>query len=166
MASDAERLVGEPATATPGARLVPGRTRRALAGARTRILAAFVVLLTCSTVVSVIGIYELLLVRTSDRVNASLRQEVDEFRQLARGIDPNTGQPFGDDLEGIFRLYRARNVPGEGETVVMFAGGREFDTLSGTRGGRVSFGQEAADRWMRLRSDDGGELEAPTATVR
>ena len=43
-----------------------------------------------STVVSVVAIYELLLVRTGDRVNASLRQEVDEFRQLAHGIDPAT----------------------------------------------------------------------------
>ena len=144
----------------------PADLRRLLGGVRTRILSAFVILIAFSTVVSVVGIYELLLVRTSDRVNASLQQEVDEFRQLSRGVDPQTGRPFGDDLEGIFRLYRQRNVPGEGEIVVMFSEGRVFDTLSGTRGGRVSFGAEAASRWMRLRASDGGELETPTATVR
>src|SRR5688572_18289875 len=104
--------------------------RRLLGGVRTRILSAFVVLMVFSTIVSVIGIYEVLLVRTSDRVNASLRQEVDEFRQLSRGVDPSSGRPFGDDLEGIFGLYRQRNVPGEGEIVLMFLKGRLFDTLS------------------------------------
>src|SRR5918998_4630414 len=117
--------------------------RRLLRGTRTRILAAFLVLMACSTAVSVIGIYELLLVRTSDRVNASLRQEVEEFRQLADGIDPASGRPFGDDLEGIFRLYHQRNVPGPGEIVVMFSNGRVFDTISGTRGGRISLSDRA-----------------------
>ena len=118
--------------------------RRLFAGARTRILAAFIMLLAASTAVSVIGIYELLLVRTSDRVNASLRQEVDEFRQLSRGVDPQTGRPFGDDLEGIFRVYRERDVPREGEIVVIFSEGRLFDTLSGP-----------ARRTGRLRSEHG-----------
>jgi two-component system, OmpR family, sensor kinase len=54
--------------------------RRVLGGARTRILAAFVVLMTFSTVVSVIAIYELLIVRVDDRLEASLRQEVDRPR--------------------------------------------------------------------------------------
>jgi hypothetical protein len=33
-------------------------------------------------------------------VNASLRQEVEEFRQLARGTDPATGKPFRGQLHG------------------------------------------------------------------
>ena len=142
------------------------RLRRLLGGARTRILAAFVILMVCSTAVSVVAIYELLLVRTSERVTASLRQEVDEFRQLARGTDPSTGRPFGDDLEGIFRLYRQRNVPGEGETVVMFSRGRVFDTLSAARGGRPSLDDDVTARWAGLERAEGGELETPTATLR
>src|SRR5688572_21465404 len=95
--------------------------RRAFTGARTRILGAFIILLAASTAVSVVAIRELLLVRTSDRVNASLRQEVEEFRQLARGVDPRTSQPFGDDLERIFSVYEDRNVPGAGEIVLMYS---------------------------------------------
>ena len=150
-----------PAVTEPG-----GRLRRLLGGARTRILAAFVILMAFSTVVSAVAIYELLLVRTGERVNASLRQEVDEFRQLAGGIDPNTGKRFGDDLEGIFRLYRDRNVPGEGEIVVMFSEGKVFDTLSGTRGGPVNFSAETISSWSSLRRTAGGELKTPTGTVR
>jgi two-component system OmpR family sensor kinase len=147
-------------------RRLPAFIRRGLAGARTRILAAFVILLTFSTAVSVIAIYEVLIVRTSDRVNASLRQEVDEFRQLARGTNPQTRRPFGNDLEAIFSLYKRRNVPGAGESVVMFIGGRLFDTpLSGTRGGRPSLGNEAA-RLAQLKTATAGELETGTGTVR
>jgi two-component system OmpR family sensor kinase len=164
MAGEAEPLAREH-FGEPRQRRLPGWLRRGLAGARTRILAAFVILLTCSTVVSVIGIYELLLVRTSDRVNASLRQEVEEFRQLAGGDDPATGEPFGDDLEGIFRLYKERNIPGEGEIVVMFLQGRVFDTISKTRGGRVSLGEQAR-AFSSLRRSQGGEIETATETVR
>ena len=69
--------------------------RRIFGGARTRILAAFVVLMAFSTVVSVIAIYEVLVVRADDRLDAALQQEVEEFRRLASGIDPDTGKPFG-----------------------------------------------------------------------
>ena len=84
---------------------------RLLGGTRTRILAAFVILMAFSTFVSVLAIYELLLVRTSDRVNASLRQEVEEFRQLSGGIDPATGKAFGDDVEAIFRSTASATSP-------------------------------------------------------
>jgi signal transduction histidine kinase len=139
--------------------------RRLFAGARTRILAAFIMLLAASTVVSVIGIRELLLVRTSDRVNASLRQEVDEFRRLARGVDPATSRPFGDDLERIFSVYKARNVPGAGEIVLMYSQGRLFDTISDLRGGRVDLSGQS-DRWARLTGTENGEVQTATAEVR
>jgi two-component system OmpR family sensor kinase len=150
------------ADAEPGA----GRFRRAFRSARTRILAAFVILLAFSTLVSVLAIQELLTVRTSDRIDASLRQEIEEFRALASGRDPRTGRPFGEDLEGIFRLYRQRNVPSEGEVVVMFEDGRLFDEpVSGARGGRASLGAEVP-RWARLTRPEQGELETTTETVR
>ena len=106
------------------------RIRRIFGGARTRILAAFVVLMAFSTVVSVIAIYEVLVVRADDRLDAALQQEVEEFRQLASGINPANGTPFEDDLEAIFRLYEQRNVLGRGETIVMFVDGRFFDDHS------------------------------------
>ncbi|MDA0170761.1 ATP-binding protein [Solirubrobacter taibaiensis] len=141
------------------------RIRRIFGGARTRILAAFVVLMAFSTVVSVIAIYEVLVVRADDRLDASLRQEVEEFRQLASGRDPDDGRAFGDELEKIFDLYQDRNVPGAGETIVMFADGRYYDELSGGVGGRLALGGET-DRWAKLREPESGEVETPTETIR
>src|SRR5688500_12584822 len=102
-----------------------------------------------STVVSVIAIYEVLVVRADDRLDASLQQEIEEFRALAQGIDPNSGDAFGDDLEGIYELYEQRNVPGRGETVAMFIDGKFFDDHSRSVGGRVNLRNET--RLARVR---------------
>lgn len=135
-----------------------GLRRRIFGGARTRILAAFVVLMAFSTVVSVVAIYEVLVVRADDRLDESLRQEVEEFRQLASVSD-------GGSLATLFRLYEARNVLAPDETVVMFVDGRFFKSISGGRGGRLSLGGESA-RWAALRQPERGEVETPTETVR
>ena len=83
-----------------------------LRGARTRILAAIVTLLVFSTLLSVLAIRQLLLGRTADRVDASLTQEVDEFRELVGGRNPADGTPFRGRLRLIFDTYLRRNVPG------------------------------------------------------
>ena len=139
--------------------------RRVLGGARTRILAAFVVLMAFSTVVSMIGIYEVLAVRAGDRLDASLNQEIEEFRVLSRGIDPTDGRPFGNDLGGIFALYRVRNVPGDGEVIVMFVNGRPLQPLTKARGGQLNLAAQMP-RWARLERASRGEFETPTETVR
>jgi signal transduction histidine kinase len=118
-----------------------------------------------SSLVSGIAIYEALGARAIDRLDDSLRQEVEEFRQLAAGIDPEDGQPFGDDLEGIFELYRERNVPATGEVVLMFLDGRLFDTVSPTRGGQPNVRAEHA-RWARLTQAARGDVQTPTETAR
>ena len=92
-----------------------------LASARARVLAAFVVLLLLAEVAAVVAQRQILLARTGDRVDDSLVQEVDEFRQLVRqGNNPETGEPFGDDVEAIFDVFLQRNVPGEGEAIFTF----------------------------------------------
>jgi signal transduction histidine kinase len=142
-----------------------GLRRRIFGGARTRILAAFVVLMAFSTAVSVIAIYEVLVVRADDRLDAALQQEVEEFRSLASGDDPDTGRPFGPNLQAIFDLFLRRNVPGPGETILMFLEGRYYDERSSVGGGRLTLGGEA-ERWAKLRRPESGEVETPTETIR
>jgi two-component system OmpR family sensor kinase len=101
--------------------------RRLLAGARTRVLLAFVVLLALSTVASTIALRQILLARAGERVEQALVQEVGEFRALARrGVDPSTGEPFGDDVERLFDVFRQRNVPIEGEALFSFVDGKPY----------------------------------------
>jgi two-component system OmpR family sensor kinase len=106
------------------------RERRLFAGARTRILASYVILLLFSTVVSIVALREVLLARAGERVDDALVQEIGELRRLARdGRDPRTGEPFGDDVGAIFDVFLARNVPSEGEAFYTYLDGE----LQGTR---------------------------------
>jgi signal transduction histidine kinase len=103
--------------------------RHLLRSARTRILLAFIVLLTASTLVSAIALREILQTRSAERVERSLDQEVKEFRTLARaGRNPLTGRPFGGDVQAIFDVYLQRNVPSAGEAVFTFLDGQRNKT--------------------------------------
>jgi two-component system, OmpR family, sensor kinase len=105
----------------------PGR-RRFFASARARILASYLVLLLFSTVVGTIVLREVLLARAGERVDDALVQETEEFRRLAQdGRNPRTGDPFGDDVRAIFRVFLSRNVPGEREAFYTYADGEPHD---------------------------------------
>jgi two-component system, OmpR family, sensor kinase len=101
--------------------------RRLLAGARTRVLLAFVVLLALSTVASTVALRQILRARAGDRVEQALVQEVGEFRRLTDdGRNPFTGKPFGDDIESLFDVFLARNVVVAGEDVFAFVDGKFY----------------------------------------
>jgi two-component system, OmpR family, sensor kinase len=105
----------------------PGR-RRFFASARARILASYLILLLFSTVVGTIVLREVLLARAGERVDDALVQETEEFRRLAEdGRNPRTGDPFGDDVRAIFRVFLSRNVPGEREAFYTYAAGEPHD---------------------------------------
>ena len=88
-------------------------------------LLAFVVLLALSTLASTLALRQLLLARAGERVEQALVQEVDEFRRLvANGRNPLTGEPFGGDLEALFDVFLARNVPSREEAIFTFVEGR------------------------------------------
>ncbi|MEZ5263582.1 MAG: HAMP domain-containing sensor histidine kinase [Acidimicrobiales bacterium] len=73
-------------------------------------------LLLASTIALSIGADRaILLNRLDERIDRELTQEVDELRRLAGGVDPDTGQPFGDDVAAVFDTFFDRNVPAEDE---------------------------------------------------
>jgi two-component system OmpR family sensor kinase len=136
-----------------------------LRGARTRILAAFVTLLAFSTVLSVLAIRQLLLVRTADRVDAALTQEIDEFRTIVRGRNPADGTPFRGRLKLIFDTYLRRNVPGEGEALLGYVNGRLYGVDSSARSAPLP-DSARPERWATLTRSERGDLETQVGTVR
>jgi len=141
-----------------------GWQRRLVSGARTRILAAFVVLLATSTVVSTMALREILQARVGERVERSLVQEVEEFRTLARqGNNPLTGEPFGGDVKAIFDVYFQRNVPAEGEAVFTFIDGMP-DQTTAVVGRRQLF--EAITSLARISATRRGDIETSQGDVR
>jgi two-component system, OmpR family, sensor kinase len=142
-----------------------GRFGVLLRGARTRILAAFVILLAFSTLLSVLAIRQVLLVRTADRVDAALNQEVDEFRTLVQGNNPADGTPFAGRLRLIFDTFFSRNVPGAGETLVAYVEGSPYKVESPGSGGAIPEGAHPP-RWATLERPERGNIETPVGTVR
>jgi two-component system, OmpR family, sensor kinase len=107
-----------------------GETKRPrfFSSARARILASYLILLLFSTAVGTIVLREVLLARAGERVDDALVQEIDEFRRLAKvGYNPETAEPFGDDMRAIFRVFLERNVPGEAEAFYTYVDGNDYD---------------------------------------
>jgi two-component system, OmpR family, sensor kinase len=93
------------------------------------VLAAYLILLVFSTLVSLFALRGILISRAGERVDDALVQETREFRRLAgEGRDPRTGEPFGGDVKAIFDVFLSRNVPGDGEAFFTFVRGRPYLT--------------------------------------
>jgi len=138
--------------------------RQLLRGARTRILAAFIVLLGASTLASTVALREILQARADERLASSLEQEVEEFRRLAaEGRNPLTGEPFGGNVGAIFDVYFQRNVPVAGEAVFTFVDGRRDQTSSTDLRPEVVSG---VGRLAGITASTRGEIELPDGEVR
>jgi two-component system, OmpR family, sensor kinase len=114
-----------PPSAPPAAESQPERQDwyRAVRSVRTRILAAYVVLIALSAAVAIVGVRSLLLSQLEQRVQESLEQEIREFDQLVTdGVDPRTGKQFRT-VSAVFEVYLDRNVPSQEEALVTFLDG-------------------------------------------
>lgn len=108
--------------------------RRRTSSVRVRILGWYVVLLGVSLVAALFLQRTFLIQLAESEAERALDQELDEFRQLVGGVDPDTGEPFGDDISAIFDTFLARNVPLEGEGLITFLDGSIYKTdLTGAR---------------------------------
>lgn len=97
---------------------------RFLLSARTRILAWYIILMAASSVVSIFAIRQELFMRVQDRVQRSLRQEVEEFRKLAGGVNPETNRPFTrNEVAALFDLFVSRNIPDDDEFLLTLLNG-------------------------------------------
>jgi two-component system OmpR family sensor kinase len=96
---------------------------RAVRSVRTRILAAYVVLIALSAAVALLGVRSILHSQLEERVQEALEQEIREFDQLVTvGIDPRTGNRFRS-VNAVFEVYLDRNVPSPEEGILTFVNG-------------------------------------------
>jgi signal transduction histidine kinase len=144
---------------------VSPRPRRQFPVDRLRIVGWFVVLLAGAAVVTVLAVRQILLSRLDERVEEALRQEIEEVRALASGNDPDSGQPFGDDVEAIFDTFLTRNVPHEGEALFTVVDGRSYKTSVGAPY-RLDDDAELVSRWANLTETVRGETDTPAGAAR
>jgi signal transduction histidine kinase len=149
---------------TEGRRQVPAM-RRITGDVRVRILASYVLLLAVASVISVVVVRQVLLVRLDDRIEEDLAQEVQEFKSLAGGNDPETGRRFGSDSDRIFEVYLERNVPGEGEQLLTIPK-RGEPSFRATERADIGFDQALVSRWRTLRDTERGEIDTVAGEAR
>lgn len=147
---------------------------RLFGGIRLRIVWWFIVVLAIATVASVLIVRQVLVQRLDARIEMELVQEVDELRRLAQGNDPETGEPFGEELDRIFDVFLSRNIPARHEMFLTFVDGR----LHGFQPSRepapldesaVPYALQSDDEltaaWARVREPTRGQADSPAGAV-
>jgi two-component system, OmpR family, sensor kinase len=146
-------------------RAVLASTRRLFASFRFRVLAGYVGLLAVATAVSIVIAREALERRLDKRIDEALVQESRELRQLARGNDPETGEPFGGDVERVFQVFLARNVPSPNEALLTFVEGEPFMRSEQVVPYRLDRDAGLVERWSSVTRSDRGGVETPAGHV-
>ena len=125
-------------------------------------------LLAVAVVASVLVAREVLLVRLEERIDQELAQEVQELRILARGRDPDTGEPFGSDVRRIFEVFLRRNVPSRHEVIITYVDGRPYERSRAVRAPPylLDEDEQLTARWGRLMETDRGEISTPGGRVK
>ena len=95
-------------------------------GIRHRVVASYMALLFAVLLISIVVTRQTLLTGIANDIDAELSQEVEEFRLLANGVDPATGEPFGTDVEAIFDNFLSGTVPADSEAYYSFVDGEPF----------------------------------------
>jgi two-component system, OmpR family, sensor kinase len=148
-----------------GLRSVGARLLNVPLSLRTRILVYVIGLLALATVLFVAVTTTVLEIRLGNRIDAELSQETAELRQLVRGTDPETGEPFGNDVRRIFDVYFERNVPSRNEALIAFVGGQPYTRSDPVVPYRLDLDPELVARWGSLNEVDRGDVGTPAGHV-
>ncbi|MGP1384835.1 MAG: ATP-binding protein [Thainema sp.] len=133
---------------------------------RTRILICYLILMFISSLVSVLTVRQILLAKLEERVQQSLQQEIEEFRQLRNGNDPDTGQPFGNDIEAVFDVFLSRNITEDDEFLVTISNGEFYRASSLALPTALQPDSPLIERWAQLAQAQQGVETTPSGTIR
>lgn len=101
---------------------MPAERRRRPRLARDTIVGWMLLVLFVSLLSVVIIVRESLHLAVTERANADVSQEIEEFRTFTQeGVDPETSRPF-TSAERLLTVYLTRQRPGEGEVIVGYVG--------------------------------------------
>jgi signal transduction histidine kinase len=128
---------------------------------------SFALVMAVATVVSVLLVRQVLLAGIDDRIDADLVQESRELQRLAdRGVDPETGEPFGEGVRRILDTFLERNVPARNEALLAFVDGEPYARSRNVLPYRLDEDQALVERWATLAEPEAGSVETPGGTVR
>ena len=133
---------------------------------RTRIAAWFIGALALSMAASIFVIYEALLIRLDQRIDGALTQEVAELNKLVQsGVDPATGNRFGNDAARILTVYLQRNVPSRNEALISFMNGKPHLRSRQVVPYDLDADPRLVSRWATLKESERGRVDTPAGRV-
>lgn len=136
--------------------------RRVFCGLRTRIIMWYVVLMTCSTTLTVFAVRQVLSVRLEERSKQILVQEVKEFRQLFDGY-----RELGCcQIDDLFDDFLSRNIPVDGEFMVTFINGKFYKASPTALPETLTRDKKLLKRWSKLTKPQRGEKITPRDSIR
>ena len=128
-------------------------------GARARVIASLIVLIIFSTVISLVAIHQLLWISLQSKIEQSLNQEIQEFRRLRKGINPLTGEPFGEDIAKIFDVFLMRNVPHEDEFLITLLDGKFYKSSHTAQLNFFDSNPELIKIWSKTDKSSQGKID-------
>jgi len=156
---------GTPATnpPRPPGSTVAGESRRPFS-TRVRLLGWYIALMGLALVVGLLVQRTILLSQLDRDVGAQLRQEIAELDRLVDGNNPETGEPFADDVRAIFDTFLSRNIPQQGEALFTLIDGRPH--ASTVTPLQLLDNPELVERWRRIQTAVEEEFETEAGRVR
>jgi signal transduction histidine kinase len=136
----------------------------AVSSTRIRILGWYMALLALAVVIGLLLQRGILLSEFNTEVNAQLRQEVEEIKQLSTGHNPLTGEPFGQDVEALFDTFLRRNIPVENEALFTLVDGRAYKST--TTPLQLLEDEKVVAEWAAVMQPTQGELDTSEGKVR
>ena len=133
---------------------------------RVRIVAAIVLLVAASAIASIMLLRGVLRDRLDEEIVIDLQQEAEEFTLLAAGLNPGTGLPFRGDIEAVFDVYFAREVPDEGESLLAFIGDDLYASARAPDAVPAGSLRPAIEYWLALGSRTVGSLDTSGGETR
>src|SRR5688572_3135262 len=132
---------------------------------RFRLVGWFVLLLALATISSVLVVRQILYTRVDESIDDEFVQESKELRALAGGIDPATGDPFGDNVKRIFEVFLERNTPSPNQSLITFVDGRPYVRSRQVVPYRLDSNDDLIARWASVERSDRGTVETPAGVV-
>ena len=138
--------------------------RRRAPTARTRILGWYVLLLAVALAGALFIQRSFMLGQAVEEADEALDQEAAELRQLADGVDPETGEPFGTDVASMFDVFLSRNVGVGGEGVMTIVDGEPYrsDVLGAEYGQRLGL----LSRWRDVTQPTRDQVDTAEGPIR
>ena len=125
-----------------------------------RILAVYCLLILLSFSGAVLAIRRVLLLRLDARVEQALNQEIQELQVLVNGKDPETAQPFGDNITAIFNVFLRRNIPINDEYTIALLPDGFYASVPSKLPKSIARNSAIVSHWQQLTVPERGEVDS------